>query len=292
MELFLHQVLAGLATGGIYACMALAIVMIYQAIDGLNFAQGEMAMFSTFIAWQLIEWGFPYWAAFFLTLAISFAGGYLIERVIMKPIHNAPILSHVAMFIALFAVINSLAGFIWEYQIKSFPSPFGSGSLFGKGLVSAHDAGMIGATVVMLVLLYLFFRFTRIGLAMRAAAANPESARLVGIRVGWMLALGWGMAALIGAVAGMLIAPVVFLEPNMMGSILLYGFAGAVVGGLTSPGGAVVGGVLVGIIENLAGTFIPYVGRELKLSIALALIVFVLTVKPSGLFGRSVVHRV
>jgi branched-chain amino acid transport system permease protein len=151
---------------------------------------------------------------------------------------------------------------------------------------------MIAVTVIMLVLIYLFFRYTRIGLAMRAAAANPESARLVGVRVGWMLALGWGMAASIGAVAGMLIAPVVFLEPNMMGSILLYGFAGAVVGGLTSPGGAVVGGVLVGIIENLAGTFIPYVGRELKLSIALALIVFVLTVKPSGLFGRRVVHRV
>jgi branched-chain amino acid transport system permease protein len=292
MELFLHQVLAGIATGGIYACMALAIVMIYQAIDHLNFAQGEMAMFSTFIAWQLLQWEVPYWAAFFLTLAISFAGGYLIERIILKPIHNAPILSHVALFIALFAVINSLAGFIWEYQIKTFPTPFGTHSLLGNGLMSAHDAGMIGTTVVMLVFLFLFFRYTRIGLAMRAAAANPESARLVGIRVEWMLALGWGMAASIGAIAGMLIAPVVFLEPNMMASILLYGFAGAVVGGLTSPGGAVVGGVLVGIIENLAGTFIPYVGRELKLTIALALIVFVLTVKPSGLFGRSVVHRV
>jgi len=292
MELFLHQVLAGIATGGIYACMALAIVMIYQAIDHLNFAQGEMAMFSTFIAWQLIQWEVPYWAAFFITLAVSFAGGYLIERIIMKPIHNAPILSHVALFIALFAVINSLAGFIWEYQIKSFPSPFGTHSVLGEGLVSAHDAGMTGVTVALLVFLFLFFRYTRIGLAMRAAAADPESARLVGIRVEWMLALGWGMAASIGAVAGMLIAPVVFLEPNMMASILLYGFAGAVVGGLTSPGGAVIGGVLVGIIENLAGTFIPYVGSELKLSIALALIVFVLTVKPSGLFGRSVVHRV
>jgi branched-chain amino acid transport system permease protein len=248
MELFLHQVLAGIATGGIYACMALAIVMIYQAIDHLNFAQGEMAMFSTFIAWQLIQWGVPYWAAFFVTLALSFAGGYLIERVIMKPIQNAPILSHVALFIALFAVINSLAGFIWEYQIKTFPTPFGTHPLFGVGLMSAHDAGMIGVTVAMLVFLYLFFRYTRIGLAMRAAAANPESARLVGIRVGWMLALGWGMAAAIGAVAGMLIAPVVFLEPNMMASILLYGFAGAVVGGLTSPGGAVIGGVLVGVI--------------------------------------------
>jgi branched-chain amino acid transport system permease protein len=144
----------------------------------------------------------------------------------------------------------------------------------------------------MLVALYLFFRHTRIGLAMRAAAANPESARLAGIRVGWMNALGWGMAAAIGAVAGMLIAPVVFLEPNMMLSILLYGFAGAVVGGLTSPGGAVFGGFSVGVIENLAGTYIPVVGREMKLSIALCIIVAVLCVKPSGLFGRPVVTRV
>ena len=141
----------------------------------------------------------------------------------------------------------------------------------------------------MLALLYLFFRGTRLGLAMRAAAANPESARLVGIRVGWMTALGWGMAAAIGAVAGMLIAPVVFLEPNMMLGVLLYGFAGAVLGGLTSPGGAVLGGFAVGVIENLAGTFIPYVGRELKLTIALVLIVAVLMVRPSGLFGRRVV---
>jgi branched-chain amino acid transport system permease protein len=151
---------------------------------------------------------------------------------------------------------------------------------------------MITVTLLMLVLLYLFFRFTRVGLAMRAAAANPESARLAGIRVGWMLALGWGMAAAVGAVAGMLIAPVVFLEPNMMLSILLYGFAGAVVGGLTSPLGAVIGGFAVGVVENLAGTFIPYVGSELKLSIALALIVAVLVIKPSGLLGRTVVERV
>jgi branched-chain amino acid transport system permease protein len=292
MELFLHQILAGLATGGIYACMALAVVMIYQAIDHLNFAQGEMAMFSTFIAWQLIQWGIPYWLAFGLTIAISFAAGLLIERVVLKPIHDAPVLSHVVAFIALLAIINSAAGFIWDYTIKSFASPFGSGQFFGQNLISKHDTGMIGITLLMLVLLYLFFRHTRIGLAMRAAAANPESARLAGIRVGWMNALGWGMAAAIGSVAGMLIAPVVFLEPNMMLSILLYGFAGAVVGGLTSPGGAVLGGFSVGVIENLAGTYIPVVGREMKLSIALCIIVAVLCVKPSGLFGRPVVTRV
>jgi branched-chain amino acid transport system permease protein len=292
MELFLHQLLAGLATGAIYACMALAIVMIYQAIDNLNFAQGEMAMFSTYIAWQLIQWGVPYWPAFLFTVAFSFVGGLAIERVLFRPIERAPVLSHVVMFIALFAIFNSLAGFIWDFNIKTFPSPFGSQPLFGQGLISGHNAGMIFVVLVMLVLLYLFFRHTRIGLAMRAAAANADSARLAGIRVGWMVALGWGMAAAVGAVAGMLIAPVVFLEPNMMLSILLYGFAGAVVGGLASPGGAVIGGFAVGVIENLAGTFVPYVGRELKLTIALALIVAVLTIKPSGLFGRTVVHRV
>jgi branched-chain amino acid transport system permease protein len=292
MELFLHQLLAGFATGGIYALMALAIVMIYQAIDNLNFSQGEMAMFSTFIAWQLIQWGVPFWPAFFATIGISFVAGFLIERIVFKPIQNAPVLSHVVIFIALFAVINSMAGFIWDFNIKTFPSPFGSHALFGQRLISSHDAGMIGVTLILLILLYVFFRYTRIGLAMRAAAAYPESARLVGIRVGRMVALGWGMAAAVGAVAGMLIAPVVFLEPNMMLSILLYGFAGAVVGGLTSPGGAVLGGFFVGVIENMAGTFIPYVGRELKLTIALLLIVAVLTLKPSGLFGERIVTRV
>jgi len=292
MELLLQQILAGLATGAIYACMALAVVMIYQAIDHLNFAQGEMAMFSTFIAWQLIQWGQPFWVAFIASVGLSFLGGIAIERVLFKPIHNAPILSNVVAFIALFSILNSLAGFIWDFNIKTFPSPFGTKPLFGGGLIDTHEAGMIGVTVGLLLLLYGFFRGTRLGLAMRAAAANPESARLVGIRVGSMTALGWGMAAAIGAVAGMLIAPVVFLEPNMMLGILLYGFAGAVLGGLTSPGGAVLGGFAVGVIENLAGTFIPYVGRELKLTIALILIVAVLMVRPSGMFGRRVVSRV
>ena len=291
MELFVQQILAGLATGGIYACMALAVVMIYQAIDHLNFAQGEMAMFSTFIAWQLLQWGLPFWLAFLVTIPVSFVAGVAIERVVFKPIQNAPVLSHVAVFIALFAILNSLAGFIWDFSIKPFPSPFGSAPFFG-GLMSAHQLGMIGVTFGVLLFLFVFFRYTRIGLAMRAAAGNPVSARLVGIRVAWMVALGWGMAAAIGAIAGMLIAPVVFLEPNMMVSILLYGFAGAVLGGLTSPGGAVIGGFAIGIMENLAGTYIPVVGSELKLTIALVVIVVVLIFRPGGLFGRTAVQRV
>jgi branched-chain amino acid transport system permease protein len=292
METFIQQVLAGIATGGIYACMALAVVMIYQAIHHLNFAQGEMAMFSTFIAWQFLQWGIPYWLAFALTIVVSLAGGYALERTVFKPIHNAPVLSHIVIFIALFAIFNSLAGFIWDFSIKPFPSPFGNAPLFGDGLIGGHQAGMIIITLVVLLILFAFFRYTRIGLAMRAAAANPESAKLVGIRVGTMTGLGWGMASAVGAVAGILIAPVVFLEPNMMLSILLYGFAGAVLGGLSSPGGAVLGGFTVGVVENLAGTYIPVVGAELKLPIALFLIVAVLVFKPTGLFGHRVVQRV
>src|SRR5216684_987210 len=280
MELFTNQVLAGIATGAIYACMALAVVMIYQAIDHLNFAQGEMAMFSTFVCWQLMQWGVPYWGAFLVTLVFSFAGGIAIERLLFKPLAKAPILTNVAGFIALYAIINSVAGLIWDFTIKQFPTPFGSSPFLGSQLISTHQAGMIGVTLMLLILLFFFFRFTRMGLAMRAAASLPESARLVGINTSWMIALGWGMAAAIGAIAGMLIAPVVFLETNMM------------LGGLTSPLGAVVGGFLVGVFENLVGTYIPGVGNELKLPIALALIVTVLVVKPAGLFGRPIVKRV
>lgn len=292
MELLSNQILAGMASGAIYACMALALVMIYQAIGQLNFAQGEMAMFSTFMAWQMIHWGAPYWAAFVLTLMLSFAGGIVIERLLFRPLAKAPLLTNLAGFLALFVIINSVAGLIWDFTIKPFPSPFGSSPFLGSRLISTHQAGMIGVTLLMLAVLFVFFRFTRIGLAMRAAAMQPESARLVGINTSMMIALGWGMAAAIGAVAGMLIAPVVFLDPNMMGGVLIYGFAAAVLGGLSSPLGAVVGGLLVGVFENLVGTYIPGAGNELKLPIALALIVVVLVVKPSGLFGRHEIKRV
>ena len=289
MEELLQQVLAGLATGAIYACIALAVVMIYQAIDHFNFAQGEMAMFSAFIAWQLIDWGANYWVAFFATIIISFVGGMLIERIIFAPLHNAPVFTHIVVFIALFQIFNAGAGYIWEFTIRVFPSPFPDRLPFDTVLIGPHDLGMMVVTLIMLGLIFAFFRFTPVGLAMRAAAAAPESARLVGISVGWMLALGWGLAAAIGAVGGMMIAPVVYLEPAMMVGILLYGFAGAVVGGLTSPGGAVVGGFFMGVVEPLAGMLI---GSELKLTVALVVIVSILIFRPAGLFGRVVVQRV
>src|SRR4051812_35693111 len=290
MEVFLHQVLSGLATGGIHASLALALVMIYQATHLVNFAQGEMAMFATYIAWALIQAGLPYWAAFFLTLVIAFTGGLVIERVIIRPIAaSGSVLSVVIVFIGMLVIFNSVAGWIFSYIIKTFPSPFPEAPLFGKYMTS-HETGVIGVTLIVLVLLYVFFRFTPLGLAMRAAAQNPESSRLVGIRVGWMLALGWGLAAAVGAVAGMMVAPIVFLDPNMMAGVLLYGFAAALVGGIDNPAGAVLGGFIVGVLENILGAYV--IGPELKLTFALVLIISVLVVRPAGLLGRRIVRRV
>ena len=289
MEAVLLQVLAGLSNGGIYASLALALVMIYQATHLVNFAQGEMAMFATYIAWSLINAGFGYWPAFFLTVGIAFVLGVLIERLVIRPVENAPVLAVVVVFIGLLVILNSVAGWIFSYTIKSFPSPFPAEPIFGIRYLSPHQMGALGVTLIVLLLLYLFFRFTPLGLAMRAAAQNPVSGRLVGIRVGWMLALGWGLAAAVGAVAGMMVAPIVYLDPNMMGGILLYAFAAALLGGIDSPLGAVVGGLLVGVLENVLGAFV--IGNELKLVVALVLIVGVLLVKPSGFFGSVQVSR-
>ena len=290
MDAFIHQFLAGLATGGIYASVALALVMIYQATHLVNFAQGEMAMFCTYLAWTLINAGFGYWPAFLITVVLAFVLGVVIERVVIRPVENSPVLAVVVVFIALLVIFNSIAGWIYSYTIKTFPSPFPAEPFFGNKYMSSHEIGAIGVTLVVLLLLYAFFRFTPLGLALRAAAQNPASAKLVGIRVGWMLALGWGLAAAIGAVAGMMVAPIVFLDPNMMGGILLYAFAAALVGGVDSPGGAVFGGFLVGVLENVLGAFV--IGNELKLAVALVLIIGVLVVKPTGFFGKVHVTRV
>ncbi|ABD68746.1 inner-membrane translocator [Rhodoferax ferrireducens T118] len=290
MNEFLHQLVAGLATGGIYASVALALVMIYQATHHINFAQGEMAMFSTFLAWALMQAGLPYWGAFALTVVISFVLAAVIEFVVIRPMHEAPELSVVVVFIGLLVIFHSLAGWLFGYTIKQFPSPFPSNAWYGSELMSAHQVGAILVALVMVALLFSFFSFTSIGLALRAAAQNAPSSRLVGINVGRMLMLGWGLAGAIGSVAGMMVAPVVFLDPNMMTGVLIYAFAGALIGGIDNPVGAVLGGFIVGVLENLIGTYV--VGTELKLSVALVLIVGVLIVRPSGLLGRKIVTRV
>jgi branched-chain amino acid transport system permease protein len=284
---FLHQIFSGLAMGGVYAILALSLVMIYQATHLVNFAQGEMAMFSTYLAWELIDSGAPYWVAFFLTVLLSFIGGVAIERIVIRPFARAPVLSIVIVFIGLLLIFNSVAGWLYSYTIKTFDSPFPERPWFGNTFMSSHESGAVLVTFLVLALVYAFFRFTPLGLAMRAAAQNPVSSRLVGIRVGWMLAIGWGLAAAIGAVAGMMAAPIVYLDPNMMSGILLYAFAGALLGGVTNPWGAVLGGFIVGVLENIAGAYV--VGPEIKLSVALIIIVAALVTRPSGLFGRALV---
>jgi branched-chain amino acid transport system permease protein len=290
MEALLHQIFSGLANGCIYGSVALALVMIYQATHHINFAQGEMATFSTFVAWALMQAGWPYWGAFFFTIAVSFAGGLLVQRIVLRPLEKAPVLTNVIVFIGLLLIFNALSGWIFDHTIKAFDSPFPKNSALATAYFSAHQLGSAVVLLAVLLGLFAFFRFTPIGLAMRAAAQNPDSARLVGIRVSWMLALGWGLAAAIGAVAGMMVAPVVFLDPNMMAGILLYGFAAALLGGIDNPLGAVIGGFVVGVLENLLGAYV--IGTELKLSVALVLIVATLTLRPDGLFGKRVVTRV
>ena len=290
MDALLHQIFSGIASGGIYAGLALALVMIYQSTGHINFAQGEMAMFSTYIAWELIDYGTPYWGAFFLTVAFAFVAGIAIERLVIRPFHNLPVIALIIVFIGLLVIVNSTASWIFGTTLKTFPSPFPAEALWNNHYISNHELGSIGIVLIIVAILFAFFRYTALGLAMRAVAENPVSSRLVGIRVGWMLALGWGLAAAIGAVSGMLVAPILYLDSSMMGGVLLYSLAGAVLGGLDNPWGAALGGFIIGILENVLGAYV--IGTELKFSVALIVIVVVLLVRPSGLFGRTVVTRV
>jgi branched-chain amino acid transport system permease protein len=289
-----QQTVIGLANGGVWATLAVALVLIYRSTGVVNFAQGEMAMFSTFIAWSLVHHGLSYWGAFFLTVAISFAGGIAVERVVIKPVERAPVLTIVIVTIGLFFLVNGAARWIWTPETRSLPNAFSTRPIDIAGVAfSIQDLGTIGVSLAAVALLWAFFRFTKLGLASRAAAGNPEASRLVGVRVSWMLALGWGLAAAMGAVSGMLTAPALAsFDQNLMQPVLLYAFAGAVLGGIDSPFGAVVGSMLLGVLVNLIGTYVDWVGTELRLPLALALILGVLLVRPAGLFGRQAVARV
>ena len=289
-SIFLQQIAGGVSTGVIYGSIALALVVIYQSTHKINFAQGEMAMFSTFIAWALLQAGVPYWIAFFATVVAAFAIGAAVERFVIRPLGDAPVLGVVIVFIGLLLIFNSLAGVLFGQMMRQFPSPFEGKLRWAAGIMGAHQIGAVLVCLVLLLLVYGFFRFTRYGLAMRAAAMGPQSSLLCGIPVPLMLTLGWGGAAAIGAVAGMMVAPVVYLDTHMMTGVLLYAFAGALLGGLENPWGAVLGGVLVGVIENVLGAYV--IGTELKMTAALILIMAVLVFRPQGLLGKRVVVRV
>jgi branched-chain amino acid transport system permease protein len=290
---FAQQVVSGLATGAIFGSLALALVLIYRATHVVNFAQGEMAMFTTYIAWELMHRGLSYWPAFVLTLAIAFAGGVAVERVLIRPVENKSVLAIVIVTIGMLIALNGLAGWIWGAEVKAFDSPFPNKTWdIGGVAVSTQDVGTFVVCIATVLLVYAFFNFTTLGLAMRSVAINPTAARLVGVRVGWMLALGWGLAAVLGAIAGMMAAPTAFLDPNMMLVILIYAFAAAVLGGIDSPVGAVVGGLALGVILNLLGRYVDFIGSELRLPSALAVLLIVLVIRPQGLFGHAVVRRV
>jgi branched-chain amino acid transport system permease protein len=283
MTNFLQQIVSGLASGGIYGLLALAIVLIHRSTGIVNFAQGELATLSAFVCWTLLDHGWAFWPAFGATLALSLAGGIAIQQTLIRPIQNGPPVGILIMTIGLLIAVNGLTTWIWGGAAKQFKGPFSTSPIKVGGVAfSKQDLGVIAVSIIAVVLMGLLFSKTKLGLGLRATAVNPVEARLAGVRVGAMLALGWGLAAALGAVAGILAAPSLFLEPNMMQTVLLYSFAAAVLGGMDSPIGAVVGGLVLGVLLNLVGTYVHWVGDELRLAVAVVVMVSVLLVRPSA----------
>ncbi len=286
----------GVAIGAVYGSLALALVLIYQATHVINFAQGELAMLTTYIAYQLIQWGLPYWGAFFATLAIAFVLGVVLQVTVIRPVQHRSVVATVIVTIGLFTLIDGIAGWKWGGQLLTMPSPFGSPTVsYDVGGVRIEHL-WVGTVVVVLVSLaavWGLFRFTKLGLAMRAAALRPAAASLAGVRVDAMLAIGWGLAAVLGAVAGLMAEPSqLFLDPGFMQPILVYAFAGAALGGLESPVGAVVGGVAIGVFQTLMIGYVPAISSNLQLPFSFLVILVILLVKPNGLLGRRQVQRV
>jgi branched-chain amino acid transport system permease protein len=292
-DIFAQQTVAGVAQGAVFGSLALALVLIYRATEVINFAQGEMAMATTYIAYQLTLWGLGYWLAFFLSLPIAFAFGAIVYVLVIRPVQQS-IIAVVIITVGLFILIDGLVTRIWGADLKFMKAPFGTNVYHAGGVAfSRQDIGILVVSILSVVALWLLFRFTKVGLAMRAAALRPAAAALVGVRVNVMLAVGWALAAVLGAVAGLMTEPTQFLQPTMMQAILLYAFAAAVLGGLESPAGAVIGGILLGVFLNLIGQYgHGFATPELRLPIAFAVLLVVLLLKPTGLFGRKQVRRV
>ncbi|TMD64093.1 MAG: branched-chain amino acid ABC transporter permease [Chloroflexi bacterium] len=285
MQRFVVLTLNGLTEGSIYAAMALALVMIWRATQVVNFAQGAMAMFTTYLALFSLEHGAAYWLAFVIALGCGFALGAVVERVLVRPVETKPPLNVVILTLGLLLVLEALAPMLFGGQIRSFPAAF---SIVGLRLgslqvpFSGFDLFTLVSVLVVMGLLLLLFQRTDLGLRMRAAAFNPEVSRLLGIRVGRMLTLGWALASVVGALAGLLIAPSLLLYPTYMDQVLVFGFTGAILGGLDSPPGAVVGGLLMGFALSYVG---GYLGSDLETVGALVILIAVLMVRPRGLLA-------
>jgi branched-chain amino acid transport system permease protein len=292
-EKFAQYTVQGLALGSVYGALALALVLVYRATHVINFAQGELAMLTTYIAYQLMQWGLSYWAAFAATLAIAFALGTALQVTLIRPVQHS-VIAVVIVTVGLFILIDGIVNWIWGGFPKFMHSSFGFTSFDVGGVPIRHlYVWMMGVVLVSVLLVWALFRFTKLGLGMRAAALRPAAAALVGVRVDSMLAIGWGLAAVLGAVAGLMAEPSQFsLSPEFMQPILVYAFAAAVLGGLESPAGALVGGLAIGVTLTLIVGYVPQIGSELQLPFAFAVLLLILLVRPSGLFGRREVRRV
>jgi len=293
MQLFLQQIVEGLSSGAIYASLALALVLVYRATRIVNFAQGEMATFTAYIAWQLNQWGMPFWLSLMITGVLAFLLGALVFRLVIRPVITASDNTIVVMCIGLFIGFEALSLWIWGADSYAFPRLFPEHAwTFGGVRVTATNLGILVTLSVLAAGLIAMFKFTRIGLALRASAAEREKSPLVGIRVETMLMLGWGLATVAGFVAAVLVAPSLFLSPPMMVAVVIYALAAATLGGWDSLAGAIVGGLAIGVAESLGATYVPFIGSELKVGIPFALMAVVLLVRPQGLFGRTAVIRV
>jgi branched-chain amino acid transport system permease protein len=298
VTLFLERLISGLTNGSIYAILALALVVVFRATGTINFAQGELALFTTFVAWWLTTMSWPIWAAIGAALALGFLLGALMERLLIRPVQRRSDMAVLIVALGLFTGLNSLAGMLWGSETKIMPSPFPNGPTdyisVGGARVYGDALGVLVALVVLLVLMSLLFRKTRVGLHMRAVADNAESATLAGVPTSRILAIGWGVAAAIGALAGVLVTP---LSPQQLGlttmfPIFIAASAAALFGGLDSLVGAVVGGLTIGVLESMLSGYISVIGGSLQQTSALLIIVVILFVRPNGLFGTKKLERV
>jgi branched-chain amino acid transport system permease protein len=293
MGTFIQLVIDGLSTGSIYAALALAIVLVNQATGLINFAQGGMAVLSAYIAWQFTEWNVPLILSILIAIALSFVFGAIIERFLIRKFEGGDPDTAVVVTIGLLTLITGIVAWIWSYNNKLFPSLFPLGTINIAGaVISIRSLGTIFVIVAIMVLLQLLFLGTKLGLALRAVAINPQSAAFSGMPVGRLLMVGWGLAAGLGAVAGALVAPQLTLTPGMMDGALVYALAAVIIGGLTSPIGVAVAAWMIGVLENLAAVYVPFIGHDLKIAVPFILIFVVLILRPQGLFGRKAVVRV
>jgi branched-chain amino acid transport system permease protein len=290
IEILTSQVVSGLATGCVYALIALGFVLIFKATDVVNFAQGEFVMASGFISYTLlIGLHIPYGLVLLLTIVLSGFMGVVLERVVVRPIMNAPIFSIVIATIGASIVLRSSAGIVYGYDVLPLPTIFSKDPVrLGVLRFTPMDAGVIGSSLAIMVALYLFFKLTKTGTAMRATAQSQTAARLMGVSVSRIFSLTWAISAAIGGVAGVLIAPIIYLDPNL-GFIGVKAFAGAILGGFGSIPGAIVGGMLLGVIENISGYFFNAGIKQVSTYI---LLIVVLVVRPAGLFGAAPIRKV